>query len=104
MLCKTRFDKVVILMRVALELGIFPDIDKKITGKTVLCKLFDNLMDKSEKQSVLFDYIYVTVKEHIYSKVPIQEQKKEFIRLVNLNNIEQEFQTNLEQWIKEEFQ
>lgn len=90
----TNFGKVEVLMRVAFELE---KVNSKIVSNGVL---FDNLMNKLEFYPVILDYIYEQVKFYIFEKVSIEAQAEEFLRLISITNLKDEFNNNLQQWIK----
>lgn len=62
-------------------------------------KLFNSLMNKMEKQPILFDYIYESVKTNMFDLVDLTLQKEEFIRLVNLESLENEFNYSLNDYL-----
>jgi len=70
---QSRLQKVVHLLKVAEELNILDD------------KMFDILMDKAEKNPLLFEYFIENINELIINKIPIETTKDNFMKLMFIN-------------------
>lgn len=88
--------KIAILMNTAQMLQIH---DVENYKNEFYSKLFDSLMNKMENKVILFDYIYESVKTNMFDLVDLQLQKEEFIRLVNLESLENEFNYSLNEYL-----
>lgn len=84
---------ITVLMNTAKEL-------KTYTTDSAYARLFDSLMCKMENQFPLFEYIYEQVKFNMFELVDIEVQKEEFIRLINLDSLEGEFNNSLNQYLQ----
>lgn len=88
--------KIAILMNTAQMLQIH---DVESHKNEFYSKLFDSLMNKMENKVILFDYVYESVKTNMFDLVDLQLQKEEFIRLVNLESLENEFNYSLNEYL-----
>ncbi len=94
-------NQLTVLMNTAQFLEIYKDIEKYKLN--CYSDLFDSLMFKKQYQYPLFEYIYEQVKFNMFELVNIDLQKEEFIRLVNLTSLEQEFNHSLNLYLCENF-
>lgn len=88
--------EVVILMNTAFHLELWPNVKER----TDYSKLFDSLMTKAEQSKALLSYIYETIKSNMFELKDITFQRKEYLRLINLNSLTEEFNNDLKKELK----
>lgn len=85
--------EVVTLMRTAWALNLY-------NNDSSYSRLFDSLMSKFETKPVLFEYIYEQIKYNMFELKAVSLQAEEFLRLVTLSSIAEEFDNSLQQELR----
>lgn len=88
--------EVTVLMNTAFHLELWPNTQERKDYS----RLFDSLMEKAEKQKVLFEYIYESVKRNMFELKAIAFQKQEYLRLISLTCISQEFSNDFNHYLQ----